>query len=244
MERDEQIRRMFNRAADGYDRFNHIFSAGLDFWWRRAAVRMSGAGSGDDVVDLCCGTGDMAFAFARYGRVRSVTGCDFSPMMLRAAQRKERRANKGRVHTVFKWIVAPALRTPLSPQCCDIVSCAFGIRNVTRRPGLLAEMHRLLRPGGRVCILEFALPEGRVLRRFYRFYMDRVMPAAGQYVIGSKAAVEYLTESIRAWENEVDLQPELQQTGFEAVTSRSLSAHIAKVYLAQKPGDQAAGDEN
>lgn len=223
-----RVRRMFNAIAPRYERVNTLFSAGRDLFWRRSAVERSQVRGDDDVLDVACGTGDFARAFGSAGP-RSVVGCDFAhEMLIRAADGSMQVGGDKCGH----WIEADALRLPFRDASFSIVSCAFGVRNFADLPAGLREMHRLLRPGGRVVILEFTRPPNPVMRRLYEFYANRVMPLAATWVShDASGAYRYLPRSVVSFFDVPAMVEELRRAGFDRASATPLTFGVVAVYL-------------
>ena len=231
---------VFGGIAWRYDLANGVLSCGVDFCWRRTAVALAAPGAGDRVLDMCCGTGDFAFAFAHArADIGRITGCDFSSKMIELAETKEGRfKRRGKYAAVdMDWQVCDCTATEFESESFDIVSCAFGVRNMADLSAGLEEMHRLLRPGGGVCILEFSLPKNVVIRAAYLPYLRWILPVLGGLISGDYGAYRYLAESVRRWDRQVDLGAELQKAGFCKVVARPLTFGIASVYVGHKPTD-------
>lgn len=222
----DRVRRMFDRIAPTYELVNSLSSAGQDRYWRRRAVRLSGAGATDEVLDIACGTGDLARAFARAG-VSRVIGADFAMDMLRQASR---RATAG-----VTWCLADAQRLPVAAGSFTIASCAFGVRNFQSLSAGLAEMHRVLRPGGRAVILEFSLPTRPLLRRAYRLYLEGILPRlAGLVSRDRSGAYRYLARSVVSFVDEQGMVDALRGVGFAEVARHPLTFGVVQVYVARK----------
>ncbi|MGI9019610.1 MAG: bifunctional demethylmenaquinone methyltransferase/2-methoxy-6-polyprenyl-1,4-benzoquinol methylase UbiE [Solirubrobacterales bacterium] len=205
-----QVRTMFDRIAGVYDRMNHVMTAGLDRRWRERAVQRAELEPGASALDVCCGTGDLAFELARVvGPGGRVVGCDFSEAMLEIARGKEaaRRATEpggpkangsgaGSAEVEFEW--ADALRLPYEDGEFDAVTVGFGVRNLSDLSGGLGEMARVLRPGGRLVILEITQPQRPPLSTFFSLWFDRVVPVLGRFA-GDSAAYSYLPDSVRSF---------------------------------------------
>jgi demethylmenaquinone methyltransferase / 2-methoxy-6-polyprenyl-1,4-benzoquinol methylase len=190
----EQVREMFASIARRYDAANEVLSLGVHRAWRRAAVRLSGARPGQRVLDCATGTGDLALAFKRaVGPAGEVVGTDFCAEMLEAAPRKARRAG-----LEVQFEVADVLALPYPDASFDVASIAFGIRNVDDPVRCLREMARVVRPGGRVVVLEFGQPRGP-FGALFRVYSRQVMPAIGGLLTGNRAAYEYLPRTAAAF---------------------------------------------
>jgi len=231
-----KVRGVFGTIAPRYDLANHVLSLGVDFHWRRKAVRLMQPLAGRRVLDMCCGTGDLAFAFAR-GGAAEVVGCDFSPNMIELAAAKEHRfRSAGKLSkTRLEWRVCDCTATDLQSQSFDIVSCAFGVRNMADLAAGLAEMRRLLRPEGAVCILEFSLPPNPLVRAAYLTYFRWIMPFIGGLITGRTAAYRYLRDSVRQWDKNVDLTAQLQSAGFQNIRATPLTCAIATLQQATRP---------
>jgi demethylmenaquinone methyltransferase/2-methoxy-6-polyprenyl-1,4-benzoquinol methylase len=173
----------------------------------------------------------MMFALAKTGRIKHLSGCDISGPMLEIAGRKRYDDLDG---VSLDWICASAEKTGLADSSFDLVTCAFGLRNVDDVQAAVCEMYRLLRPGGRVCVLEFFLPSNRILRGVYRFYLGRVMPILGKYIAGSDGPWRYLAESIQEWADANCLTGQLQRAGFEVSEVRLLTFGTVQIHLAVK----------
>jgi demethylmenaquinone methyltransferase/2-methoxy-6-polyprenyl-1,4-benzoquinol methylase len=192
----DRVRAMFASIATSYDLNNRVHSLWRDQAWRRAAVRLCGIGPRDRVLDVACGTGDLAEAFAR-ARPASVTGLDFTPEMLQIARDKSRRH---RLAVTPDYVQGDAMSLPFADESFDVVSIAFGIRNVTDPGRAIREFHRVLRDGGRLVILEFANPRLPVLRGLHRFYTTRIMPITATLLARDRSgAYRYLPRSVETF---------------------------------------------
>lgn len=224
-----QVRSMFGRIARRYDLLNFLLSGGFDRRWRARAVRDAGESSSGRVVDACSGTGDLALAYAREGA--RVLGVDFTwEMIVRAGGKLGEHA--GRV--VFAH--GDALRLPAPDDCADVSCVAFGIRNVADRRALMREMRRVVRPGGRVQILEFSMPPGRLLGPLYRFYFTRILPVFGRLVSKDAEAYSYLPRTVLAWPAPDALAEEMREEGLIEVAHRSLTFGIVHLHTGRVPG--------
>jgi demethylmenaquinone methyltransferase / 2-methoxy-6-polyprenyl-1,4-benzoquinol methylase len=214
----EGVRRMFDRIAPVYDPMNRLMTAGLDRRWRRetaAAVVQPG----DRVLDVCCGTGDLALAASEAGG--RVTGLDFSAPMLERARGKS---------SEIEWIEGDALALPFADGSFDAVTIGFGLRNLPNVEGGLAELRRVLRPGGRLAILEITRPRGP-LAPFYRFWFDGVIPLAGKVLPGG-SAYSYLPASVRRFPAPEGLSRLLDEAGFSEISWRLFAGGIVALHTA------------
>jgi demethylmenaquinone methyltransferase/2-methoxy-6-polyprenyl-1,4-benzoquinol methylase len=199
----DAVRTMFDRISPVYDAMNRTMTLGLDRRWRRAAAHAV-VRYGDRVLDACCGTGDLAIAAKEAGG--SVTGLDFSPRMLERARTKSRE---------IEWVQGDLLALPFGDAAFDAATVGFGVRNLDDLERGLAELRRVLRPGGRLAILEITQPRG-VLAPFYRLWFDRLVPLLGRVLPGG-SAYTYLPASVRRFPGPEDLGALLREAGFEDV---------------------------
>jgi len=213
---------MFDRIAPVYDAMNHVMTAGLDQRWRRVTVEQV-VRPGDRILDACCGTGDLAIAARRRGA--GVVGLDFSERMLERA-----RAKRGDV----EWVCGDLLALPFDDGSFDAVTVGFGVRNVEDLTAALAEMRRVLRPAGRVGILEITRPRG-VMAPFYRLWFDRLVPLLGRVLPGG-SAYTYLPASVRRFPGPDELSALLIAAGFVAVRVRLFAGGIVALHVAEAGG--------
>ncbi len=226
----------FDEVAVRYDRCNHLFSLGIDHWWRRRLVKAANPKIQQRVLDLCCGTGDVVFSFLKHSSSKHVTGLDISEPMIELARQKQDRLTKKvwlRNKTI-DWLVDDAAKIPLEDKSVDFVTCAFGIRNVTNRIGMLTEAARLLKPRGRVLVLEFSLPSNVILRSLYRFYLACIMPLAGRLVLGAAGPLKYLSQSIHHWHTQVNFTTEIADAGLTLVRKVPLTGGIVTLWVIRK----------
>jgi demethylmenaquinone methyltransferase/2-methoxy-6-polyprenyl-1,4-benzoquinol methylase len=212
----EGVRSMFDRIAPVYDAMNRLMTVGLDQRWRRLTARAV-VRPGDDVLDACCGTGDLAIAARAAGG--KVTGLDFSEPMLERARRKD---------PAIEWIRGDLLELPFADASFDAATVGFGVRNVTNLERALAELRRVLRPDGRVAILEITRPRGP-LQLFYKLWFDFLIPVAGRILPGGKAYT-YLPASVRRFPGPDALSALLEAHGFGDVTYRRLGGGIVALH--------------
>jgi demethylmenaquinone methyltransferase / 2-methoxy-6-polyprenyl-1,4-benzoquinol methylase len=214
----EGVRTMFDRIAPVYDVMNRVMTAGLDQRWRRATVRAV-VQPGDRVLDAACGTGDLALIAAKAGA--TVTGLDFSAAMLERARKKG---------PELEWVRGDLLALPFEDDSFDAATVGFGVRNVADLPGGIAELRRVLRPGGRLAILEITRPHG-ALRFFYSLWFDRMVPLLGKVLPGGEAYT-YLPASVRRFPGPDDLAA--QMAGFREVRYRLFAGGIVALHTGVK----------
>jgi demethylmenaquinone methyltransferase/2-methoxy-6-polyprenyl-1,4-benzoquinol methylase len=219
-----EVRAMFDRIAPRYDLLNRAMTAGLDGRWRQAAAAAADLAAGDRALDCCTGTGDLALALAdRVTTAGEVVGVDFSPRMVALA--RDKAARRG-VPATFE--VADALALPFPDGAFDAATVAFGIRNVADLDAGLAEMARVVRPGGRVVVLEITTPAR--LRRFYGVWFDRVVPWLGRRLGRDGAAYSYLPASVRRFPEPAQLAARMAAAGLRDVRWRPLAAGIVALH--------------
>lgn len=225
---------MFAAIAGSYDLNNRIHSLGQDVRWRRFAVRMAQVRLGDTVLDVACGTGDLAQAFAGTA-AQSVIGVDFTREMLNLAMRKQDRL-AGAAGAKIAYLEADAQRLPFADASVDVVSIAFGLRNVQEPERALHEFARVLRPGGRVIILEFDRPQIAVVRWLSDFYCGWIMPRTASWISRDKSgAYKYLPRSVTTFASRSEVHAMLARAGLTRVESWTLTCGICTCYRAYKP---------
>ena len=222
--RADRIRQMFDQVAARYDARNRLFSADRDRAWRRRAAQRAALRPGQTALDPCTGTGRLAHELLPFvGPSGRVIGVDFSPAMLELARRREPQV---------EFRLGDVTRLDQPDASVDAVTIGFGLRNLVDRNAALREMRRVLRPGGRLVILEFAPPPGGMLMRAYHFYLSRVMPAvAGLLSADEGSAYRYLAETVEAFPEPAELTQQLERLGF-SVTAERLTFGIVALHVA------------
>ncbi len=225
------VQEMFTSIAPRYDLVNHVLSFNTDrFWWWRAARTFDSILKRPDarVLDLCCGTGDMTLALSRRANSGQshIIGADFSYAML------QRAAAKGR-ETTLRWIDADALRLPFPDGHFDLVTAAFGFRNLADYDAGLREMVRVLRPGGECGILDFGEPRG-LLGRVYRIYFKRVLPALGTVISGVQGPYKYLPASVERFPPPEEMLKRMREAGFKEASWKPYTFGVAGLYRGVK----------
>ncbi len=224
---------MFSAIAPTYDLNNHLHSLWLDGAWRRKAAAIAQIRPTDTVADIACGTGDLALAFSAAG-ARRVIGIDFCHAMICGAKAKSFRQL---ARAPVAYSDGDATRLPLADQSVDVVSIAFGIRNVDQWRLAIKEFFRVLKPGGRLIILEFATPRNAVVHWLFNIYFRRIMPATASFISGDRTgAYHYLPASVDTFATPESLAAEMTDTGFTAVTRRSLTFGICICYRGVRRG--------
>ncbi|MDE3154348.1 MAG: bifunctional demethylmenaquinone methyltransferase/2-methoxy-6-polyprenyl-1,4-benzoquinol methylase UbiE [Acidobacteriota bacterium] len=235
MELDDRLRAkdpariagMFDAIASRYDLLNHLLSAGIDRYWRARAIRALRLTGREALLDLCTGTADLAMAAARPGRAARVVGLDFAAAMLDIGRQKVARAGLARVVHLVR---GDAMVLPLPDRSVDAVTIAFGIRNVADPLKAGRDIRRVLRPGGRLAILEFGLPPSRLVRAVYLWYFRHVLPLIGRLVSRHSLAYSYLPASVGTFPPPDEFAGLLRTAGFSDVRATPLTFGIVYLY--------------
>jgi len=250
----QRVQKMFSAIAPAYDLNNRLHSFWRDQAWRRAAVKLAELKPDDVVVDVACGTGDLTLAFmnelTRIGDVAElsehVIGIDFTFQMLPLARQKWNQhplqtEHKGEsfvpdnLQRIVRFLNGDAQQLPLPDACCDVVSIAFGIRNVQNVDAALAEFFRVLRPGGRVIVLEFSEPTNPVLRFFNRLYCGRIMPHTATWISRDRSgAYKYLPKSVETFMSRQQMQTHLETAGFRQIVQKPMTFGVCVAYRGVK----------
>lgn len=225
------VRSMFSAVAPRYDFLNHFLSLGRDIAWRRATARALAAvlaQPGSRVADLCCGTGDLSFSLARLSQ-GSVLGADFChPMLSRA--REKGVGKRCRVH----FLEADTLHLPFAHASLDAVTSAFGFRNLADYGRGIEEMRRVLKPGGRLAILEFSQVQWPLFGPFFRIYFRYILPRLGAWISGVEGPYQYLPDSVAQFPAQEALAEKLRKAGFKNVSYRNFTGGVAALHTAEK----------
>jgi len=222
---------MFARIAGRYDLLNHLLSGNTDRRWRRQVAKRLGAALAPDarVLDIACGTGDLALAVLEAAPGARVVGVDFCRPMLELAARKA-----GRVGRRVPFVEGDALRLPFADEAFDGVTIGFGLRNLASVEEGLREIRRVLVPGGAAAILEFSRPVVPGFRALFQFYFSRLLPAVGGLLSGSRSAYEYLPDSVRNFPDQERLAALMREAGFEQVSFENLTGGIAALHVGRR----------
>lgn len=235
-----QVAAMFGRIAGWYDFLNHTLSLGLDIYWRwrlaRSAAPLSTPKAGGVVLDLAAGTLDVALALVRMYPGLRVAAVDYTlPMLARGKEKL-----KGPLSQIILPVQGDGRLLPLPDESMDAATIAFGIRNIRPRMAAHREVLRVLKPGGRFCILEFGTGRRKVWGGLYNFYLDKVLPGLGRLVSGDRAAYRYLAETIREFPDERQLSRELLEAGYARVFHVAMLSGIVYLHVAEKAGPAEA----
>ncbi len=233
-EHGRRVSGMFGRIAPWYDLLNHVLSLGQDIYWRNQLVRLVRQPAGREsaplvVLDLAAGTLDVALELRRQHPTARILAMDFSLPMLQRGRQKALRHKAG-----VETVLADGKHLPLPDASVDCITIAFGIRNILPREAAFAEALRVLRPGGRLCILEFGTGQSRIWRGIYNLYLERLLPLLGRLVSGDPAAYRYLAETIKRFPPAPALAQELLQAGFHGAFFRPLLSGIVYLHVGVK----------
>jgi len=251
----DRIQKMFGEISGRYDFLNHFLSGGVDYYWRWRTVRRIRPAGDLPILDVCTGTGDLAIAYWKKARGQApVVGTDFTPEMLVIARQKSAKlgiaaeagssptdaaetddsASPGKATLTF--IEADTMQLPLESDLFQIVSVAFGLRNVSDTVAGLKEMTRVCKPGGQVAVLEFSMPRNRLFGAVYRWYFRNILPRIGQLLArNSEAAYKYLPQSVSQFPQDEELAGLMREAGLTDITWTPLTFGIATLYAGRKP---------
>lgn len=224
------VREMFDDISPRYDLLNHLLSFGIDRIWRRKLVNLLGSRNPETVLDVATGTGDLAIAISKLNP-HKIVGIDISEKMLEIGRRKL--VDEG-LNEIISLVKADAENIPFANDSFDAITVAFGVRNYEDLEKGLTEMHRVLRPGGIMLILEFSHPPSFPVKQFYSYYSRYMIPLLGRFISGNKMAYNYLPESVAAFPSGEQFLEILQKPGMKNTRQISLSMGIASIYVAEK----------
>lgn len=226
IDKKNSVKRIFDSIAFRYDLLNHLLSFGMDFYWRKKALKLTTLSNNSKLLDIACGTGDFAIAANKMG-VKNIFGADLSKNMLKLFSTKA------------SWISGKTLqmvaeKIPLKNESVSNITVAFGVRNFYNIEEGFKSFYRILVPEGQVTILEFRMPENKIFKAVYRFYFKNVLPFLGGMISGDKEAYEYLPSSVEEFDEKIDLAEKLIDVGFTNVISKSLTLGIVQVIISTK----------
>ncbi|MCK6605766.1 MAG: bifunctional demethylmenaquinone methyltransferase/2-methoxy-6-polyprenyl-1,4-benzoquinol methylase UbiE [Ignavibacteriaceae bacterium] len=224
-EKKHEVRKMFDSIARSYDFLNHLLSFGIDYYWRKKAIKLTGLNSNTVLLDVACGTGDFAIEAKKHG-VKKIYGADFSFNMLSIFDKKA------------EWIRGKEFQTaaehmPVKPASVTNITVAFGVRNFYDIPLAFREFSRVLTPGGKATILEFRMPTNPLIKLVYRFYFKVILPLVGKIFSGHSSAYNYLPDSVEEFDRNVDLKKIFLESGFSKVDVHSLTFGTVQVVIAR-----------
>lgn len=229
---NSRVQKMFGEIAPNYDRMNHLLSMNVDHYWRWRTTRLVPPQGADPILDCCTGTGDLAFAYHRAARGKAkIFATDFCPEMLAIGEQKRlKRQIDG-----IEFRTADAQELPFDDNQFQIVSVAFGLRNIADTDRGLRELTRVCRPGGKVAVLEFSLPSWQPMKLFYGLYFRYVLPRIGQLLAKNKSeAYAYLPESVGQFPMGEELCQRMRQAGLQKTKFYPLTGGIATLYVGEK----------
>lgn len=229
----ERVKSIFSSIAKKYERFNAVSSFGAYKLWLAGMAKQAPIDADDDVLDIAGGTGDVTFTMAREKRPAHIQCTDLVPEMLEVAQAHYAQGAAAGVPVDFEVIDAQDI--PYADNSYDVVTMAYGIRNMPDRPRALAEMYRVLKPGGALVCLEFSTPPNPLWRALYRFYLKHLIPFWGGLITGDKEGFVYLARSIKAFPDQRGLARMMEEAGFCDVSWKNYTGGIAAVHVACKP---------
>lgn len=233
----QAVQQMFNTIAPRYDLLNHVLSANIDrLWWRRAAIafRSTLADPAAAILDICCGTGDLTLALLkqRPSGARPILAADFAHAMLSRGMQKFGSAQRNNWHAIA--LEADALHLPLRSESLDLIITSFGFRNLANYEAGLREFHRVLKPGGRLGILEFSQPGG-LIGKGYALYFHRILPVIGRLICGKNGPYSYLPTSVGAFPPPSELMEMMRRVGYNECSWQPYTFGIAGLYTALRP---------
>lgn len=221
-----QVRRIFDSISHRYDFLNHFLSAGIDFYWRKKAIKLSKMNKDSVLLDLACGTGDFAIT-AKNSGVQKIFGGDLSFNMLSLFGKKVDWINGRMLETVAEHL-------PFQSNSFTNITVAFGVRNFYDITTAFKEFNRVLVNQGKATVLEFRLPENKFVRNFYMFYFNKILPLIGRMISKDQEAYTYLPESVGEFDKKIDLVKIFRESGFEKVNKHSLTFGLVQVVIAEK----------
>lgn len=226
MDKKTQVKRIFDSISNKYDFLNHFLSAGIDFYWRKKALKLTGINKDSRLLDVACGTGDFSIAAKKMG-VTKITGLDLSKNMLGLFNQKVHWSKGNLVQSVAEFI-------PLKDAAFTNIAVAFGVRNFYDIKKGFESFYKVLSENGKVTILEFRLPKNLLIKKLYLFYFDKILPLIGRIISKDKEAYTYLPESVNEFDSKINLENLLKEAGFKYVKNHSLTFGIVQVVIAEK----------
>ena len=229
--KNPDIKKMFETIASGYDFQNRFLSLRVDTWWRKKMVENIQERRGGLVLDVATGTAEIALEIAKRRPALQVVGVDFSPGMLKFGMKKIKQRE---VEDSIQLVTGDATQLPFRQSQFDVVTIAFGIRNIKEREATLGEFHAGLKPGGQLIIMEFGLPTTPVIGSLYRFYFNKILPWLGDTVSRTGYAYSYLSNSVHEFPANEEFIAMIEKAGFQEVSLKKLTFGIALLFMAKK----------
>ncbi|HCY76300.1 MAG TPA: bifunctional demethylmenaquinone methyltransferase/2-methoxy-6-polyprenyl-1,4-benzoquinol methylase UbiE [Ignavibacteriales bacterium] len=223
-EKKKQVKLMFDNIAGRYDFLNHFLSFGLDFYWRKKALKLTGLNSQSILLDVACGTGDVAIQ-AKKMRVQKIYGADFSHNMLKLFDKKSEWIDGKLVQMVAENI-------PFKNESFTNITVAFGVRNFYDIQEGFNSFYRILKPNGKATVIEFRMPSNKIIKSIYRFYFKNILPVLGGIISGDKAAYTYLPDSVEEFDEKVNLEKLLANSGFKEIKKYNFTFQTVQVLIA------------
>jgi len=225
-DKKNKVKNIFDSIAGRYDFLNHLLSFGVDHYWRRKALKLTKVGSDSFLLDVACGTGDVAIEAYRQG-VRNIIGADFSHNMLGFFRKKS------------EWIDGKVIQTtaeqmPFRDNTFTNITVAFGVRNFYDIKEGFKSFHRVLKENGKATVIEFQMPENKIFKSLYKFYFKKILPLIGGIVSKNKTAYKYLTDSVEEFDEKISLVDLLKEVGFKSIKKYKLTFGIVQVVIAEK----------
>lgn len=225
-EKKIQVKLMFDNIAGRYDFLNHFLSFGLDFYWRKKALKLTELNSHSILLDVACGTGDVAIQARRMG-VQRIYGADFSHNMLKLFDKKSKWVDGKLVQMVAEKI-------PFKNDSVTNITVAFGVRNFYDIQEGFNSFYRILKPNGKATVIEFRMPSNKIIKSFYKFYFKNILPVLGGIISGDKAAYTYLPDSVQEFDAKVNLEKLLTNSGFKEIKKYNFTFQTVQVVIATK----------
>jgi demethylmenaquinone methyltransferase / 2-methoxy-6-polyprenyl-1,4-benzoquinol methylase len=225
-EKKRQVKLMFDNIAGRYDFLNHFLSFGLDFYWRKKALKLTELNSHSILLDVACGTGDVAIQARRMG-VQRIYGADFSHNMLKLFDKKSKWVDGKLVQMVAEKI-------PFKNESVTNITVAFGVRNFYDIQEGFNSFYRVLKPNGKATVIEFRMPSNKIIKSIYKFYFKNILPVLGGIISGDKAAYTYLPDSVQEFDAQVNLEKLLTNSGFKEIKKYNFTFQTVQVVIATK----------
>lgn len=225
-DKKSQVKKMFDNIALRYDFLNHFLSLGLDFYWRKKALKLTDLNADSILLDVACGTGDVAIQAKKMG-VQKIFGADFSHNMLKLFDKKSNWIDGKLVQMVAEKI-------PFKDETVTNITVAFGVRNFYDIQEGFNSFYRILKPNGKATVIEFRMPSNKIIKSIYRFYFKNILPVLGGIISGDKAAYTYLPDSVEEFDKKINLTSLLSNSGFREIRKYNFTFGTVQVLIAQK----------